>query len=69
MADLCADVHDFDMLETAFRSAFMYSGELTYDIEEWLIILHNHLIWGSYIPGDDPVADIVIHLLNNKEPQ
>ena len=66
MADSPVEIYGIDELEAAFRSAFLYRGDLTYGIEEWLIILHNHLIWDSYERGNDPMADIIIMLLKDK---
>ena len=63
MADLCTETYDFDTMEAAYRAAFLFNGELTYRIEEWLINLQNHLMWGSYEDGVDPMADIMVTLL------
>lgn len=47
---------DYDLLEKVSRSLHL---EMTQENEERLINLHNHLIWRSYIPGRDDVADAI----------
>ena len=61
----------YDGLEAAYNAASFTFDERPGDVETWLINLQNHLIWRSYTPYEDPIADIVITravdmLLNNK---
>ena len=60
-------IYQFDTLEAAYRAAFTCPDILPYDVEEWLINLQNHLIWGSYEPGIDPKSDAVISLVKEGE--
>ena len=53
-------LYQYDLLEAAFIAANINEDDLPYDIETWLINLQNHLIWRSYKPHDDPIADTVI---------
>lgn len=51
------EIFDFDRLEKAFDSLHL---EMTEENEIMLFNLHNHLVWHSYIPGRNPVADAIL---------
>jgi hypothetical protein len=53
-------VCEYDALEKAFEAAYMYLDDPPDNSEEWLMNLHNHLVWKSYEPGDDPNCDTVV---------
>ena len=60
MGDLYEELYDYGTLETAFEGAYLYlSGEIE-DVEEWLINLHNHLVWQTYEACQDPDMDCVV---------
>lgn len=52
-----SEIYDFNRLERAARRLHLRETEET---ETGLYNLHNHLVWHSYIPGKDPVADAVL---------
>lgn len=46
---LYSEVYDYSTLEAAYEAAFLYlTGDMPEGIEEWLMNLHNHLVWQSY---------------------
>lgn len=51
------EIFNFDRLERAFDSLHL---EMTEENETTLFNLHNHLVWHSFIPGKDPVADAIL---------
>lgn len=58
---LYAEVYDYSTLEAAYEAAFLYlSDDATDGGEEWLMNLHNHLVWQSYEVGKDPDEDCVV---------
>lgn len=59
--DLYAEVYDYSTLEAAFEAASFYLSDDAIDGgEEWLMNLHNHLVWQSYEEGKDPDEDCVV---------
>lgn len=57
---LYAEVYDYSTLEAAYGAAFLYLSDVPEDSEEWLMNLHNHLVWKSYEVGQDPDEDCVV---------
>lgn len=58
---LYTEVYDYSTLEAAFEAASFYlSDEAMEGGEEWLMNLHNHLVWQSYEAGKDPDEDCVV---------
>lgn len=58
---LFKEVFDYCTLEAAYEAAFLYlDDDIPYNAEEWLINLQNHLVWGSYGPGENPNMDVVV---------
>ena len=51
------EIFDFDRLEKAFNSLHL---EMTEENEIVLFNLHNHLVWHSFRPGENPVADAIL---------
>lgn len=49
--------HDFDVLAAAYRQL---SGREPPDLEVRIMNLHNHLIWGTYRPEEDPINDAIV---------
>ena len=60
MTDIYSDVYDYNTLEAAYNAASEYFDVMPDNPEEWLINLQNHLMWRSYKPYDDDIADCVI---------
>lgn len=60
--DLYAEVYDYSTLEAAYGAAFLYLSDVPEpeESEEWLMNLHNHLVWKSYEVGQDPDEDCVV---------
>lgn len=50
------EIYDYGRLEKALKRLHL---EETEETEIGLLNLHNHLIWHSYNPGVDPVADAI----------
>ena len=50
------EIYDYSRLEKAAKRLHL---EETEETEIGLLNLHNHLIWHSYKPGVDPVADAI----------
>lgn len=58
---LYAEVYDYSTLEAAYEAAFLYLSDVPEENgEEWLMNLHNHLVWKSYEVGKDPDEDCVV---------
>lgn len=53
----CQELYQYEVLEDAYTRI---SGSPPPDIEERVTDLLNHLIWGSYVPGDDPANDEIV---------
>lgn len=51
------EIIDLSKLEEAAKILHL---EETEETEIGLLNLHNHLVWHSYIPGNDPEADAII---------
>ena len=51
------DIYDYSRLEKAAKRLHL---EETEETEIRLLNLHNHLVWHSYDPGKDPVADAIL---------
>ncbi len=52
-----AEFYDYIRLEKAARNLRMKE---TVENEIELMNLHNHLVWHSYMPGKNPVADAIL---------
>lgn len=52
-----SEIYDYGRLEKAARRLHL---EETEETEVGLLNLHNHLVWHSYMPGKDPVADAIL---------
>ncbi len=59
-SNLYAEVYDYSNLEAAYEAAYLYLSDPPEESEEWLMNLHNHLVWKSYEVGDDPDKDCVV---------
>ena len=55
-----AEASEYDTLKAAYEAASTYLDFPPDNSEEWLMNLHNHLVWRSYETGDDPAADTVV---------
>lgn len=55
-----AEVCNIATLEAAYDAAYEHIDYPPDNAEEWIINLHNHLVWRSYTPGEDPTADTII---------
>lgn len=51
------EIYDYGRLEEAAKRLHL---EETEETEIRLLNLHNHLVWHSYDPGKDPVADAIL---------
>lgn len=51
------EIYDYGRLEKAAKHLHL---EETEETEIRLLNLHNHLVWHSYIPRNDPVADAIL---------
>lgn len=51
------EIYDYGRLEKAAKRLHL---EETEETEIRLLNLHNHLVWHSYIPRNDPVADAIL---------
>ena len=51
------EIFFFFLLERAFDYLHL---EMTEENEITLFNLHNHLVWHSYVPGKNPVADAIL---------
>lgn len=59
--NLYSEVYNYSILEAAYEAAFIYLSDRAVDGgEEWLMNLHNHLVWQSYEVGKDPDEDCVV---------
>ncbi len=59
-----SDIYEYSTLEKAYECVCEELGYSPYDVEkgeEWLMNIHNHLVWKSFIPEIDPIADLVVH--------
>lgn len=54
------EIYDYGRLERAAKQLHL---EETEETEIRLLNLHNHLIWHSHVPGNDPVADAILSLV------
>lgn len=54
------EVCQYDTLKTAYDAAVEYCDHCPDDEEAYIINLHNHLIWKSYTPNEDPTSDVVV---------
>lgn len=52
-----SEIYDYGRLEKASRCLHL---EETEEMEVGLLNLHNHLVWHSYVPGEDPAADAIL---------
>ena len=51
------EICEYSRLEKAVKHLHLEEMDET---EEGLLNLHNHLVWHSYRPGKDPVADAIV---------
>ena len=51
---------DCDALEAAYKETLPRLRVAPENAEEWIVNLHNHLVWGSYAPGADADADAIV---------
>lgn len=62
----------YDRLEEASKK--LHLNPMVPENEEWLMNLHNHLVWHSYCPGKDETADAIFctairDVMNEYSPQ
>lgn len=60
MDGLYARLCEYDTLEAAYETVYLDLADLPDNDEEWLMNLHNHLVWQTYEPGEDEDADAVV---------
>ena len=61
---LYRELYQYETLEAAYETAFLYLRDPPADEEPWLINLQNHLVWESYQTGDEDRDTVLLEAMD-----